>query len=86
MKALADPIFEFDFLNTIILINYNPSCMSARYSTPPLHSRWLLLLKIEISLVVNFRSITNQNELKFVIAHLVFNLTSNVDRKWGCYT
>jgi hypothetical protein len=21
-----------------------------------------------------------------VIAHLVFNLTSNVDRKWGCYT
>jgi hypothetical protein len=26
---------------------------------------WLLLLKIEISLVVNFRFITNQNELKF---------------------
>jgi hypothetical protein len=21
-----------------------------------------------------------------VIAHLVFNLTSRVDRKWGCYT
>ena len=21
-----------------------------------------------------------------VIAHMVFNLTSNVDRKWGCYT
>jgi hypothetical protein len=21
-----------------------------------------------------------------VIVHLVFNLTSNVDRKWGCYT
>ena len=21
-----------------------------------------------------------------VIAHLVFNLTSKVDRKWGCYT
>jgi ABC-type transporter Mla MlaB component len=21
-----------------------------------------------------------------VIAHLVFNLTSEVDRKWGCYT
>jgi hypothetical protein len=33
--------------------------------SPTLHSRWLLLLKIEISLVVNFRSITNQNELKF---------------------
>ena len=29
------------------------------------HSRWLLLLKIEISLVVNFCFITNQNELKF---------------------
>jgi hypothetical protein len=21
-----------------------------------------------------------------VIAHLVFNLTAKVDRKWGCYT
>jgi hypothetical protein len=21
-----------------------------------------------------------------IIAHLVFNLTSKVDRKWGCYT
>jgi hypothetical protein len=30
-----------------------------------LHSKWLLLLKIEISLVVNFRFIINQNELKF---------------------
>jgi hypothetical protein len=30
-----------------------------------LHSKWLLLVKIEISLVVNFRFITNQNELKF---------------------
>jgi hypothetical protein len=33
--------------------------------SPALHSRWLLLQKIEISLVVNFRFITNQNELKF---------------------
>ena len=32
---------------------------------PALHSKWLLLLKIDISLVVNFRFITNQNELKF---------------------
>ena len=32
---------------------------------PALTSKWLLLLKIEISLVVNFRFITNQNELKF---------------------
>jgi hypothetical protein len=64
--------------------------------SPALHSKWLLLLEIEISLVVNFHFITNQNELKFiyktrgsqepVIAHLVFNLTSKVDRKWGCYT
>jgi hypothetical protein len=30
-----------------------------------IHSKWLLLLKLEISLVVNFRLITNQNELKF---------------------
>ena len=33
--------------------------------SPALHSKWLLLLKIEISLVVIFRFITNQNELKF---------------------
>jgi hypothetical protein len=30
-----------------------------------LHSKWLLLPKIEISLLVNFCFITNQNELKF---------------------
>jgi hypothetical protein len=29
------------------------------------HSKWLLLPKIEISLVVNFCFITDQNELKF---------------------
>ena len=33
--------------------------------SPSLHSKWLLLLKIVISLVVNFCFITNQNELKF---------------------
>ena len=32
---------------------------------PALHSKWLLLLKIDISLVVNFCFIANQNELKF---------------------
>ena len=35
------------------------------FDSPALHSKWLLLLIIEISLAVNFRSITNQNELKF---------------------
>jgi hypothetical protein len=30
-----------------------------------LHSKWLLLPKIEISLVVNFCFSINQNELKF---------------------
>ena len=33
--------------------------------SPALHSIWLLLLKVAISLVVNFCFITNQNELKF---------------------
>jgi hypothetical protein len=28
---------KLDFLNTIILINYNPSCMSVGYSTPHVH-------------------------------------------------
>jgi hypothetical protein len=28
---------QSDFLNTIILINYNPSCMYVRYSTPHVH-------------------------------------------------
>jgi hypothetical protein len=35
-------------------------------NSPALHSKWLLLLKIEIYLVVNFHFITNQNELKFM--------------------
>jgi hypothetical protein len=30
--------------------------------SPTLHSKWLLLLKIKISLVVNFCFITNQNQ------------------------
>jgi hypothetical protein len=34
-------------------------------NSPALHSKWLLLLKVEIALVVNFCFITNQNELKF---------------------
>jgi hypothetical protein len=32
---------------------------------PAFHSKWLLLQKIEISLVINFCFITHQNELKF---------------------
>jgi hypothetical protein len=32
-----------------------------------LHSKWLLLPKIEISLVVNLCFITNKNELKFYL-------------------
>jgi hypothetical protein len=38
-------------------------------NSPALHSKWLLLPKIEISLVVNFCFITNQNELSFSIKH-----------------
>jgi hypothetical protein len=41
------------------------SLFSIVSDSPALHSKWLLLLKIEISLVVNFRFIANQNELKF---------------------
>jgi hypothetical protein len=33
--------------------------------SPALHSRWLLLLKIEISSIVHFCFSTSQNELKF---------------------
>jgi hypothetical protein len=33
--------------------------------SPALHSRWLLLLKIEISSIVHCCFIINQNELKF---------------------
>jgi hypothetical protein len=36
--------------------------------SPALHSKWLLLLKIEMSFVVNFHFITNQNELKILTA------------------
>jgi hypothetical protein len=47
--ALSDTILKKDHPRTI----------------PAIHSKWLLLPKIEISLVVNFCFITNQNELKF---------------------
>jgi hypothetical protein len=36
--------------------------------SPALHLKWLLLLKIEISLVVNFSFITNEKELKYLTA------------------
>jgi hypothetical protein len=38
-----------------------------------LHSKWLLLPKIEISLVVNFCFITNQNELKFNCSYMAMS-------------
>jgi hypothetical protein len=61
--------------------------------SPAIHSRWLLLLKIEIS--SNGQNFTHRNKTTLfgetrgsqepVIAHLVFNLTSKVNRKWGWY-
>jgi hypothetical protein len=42
--------------------------------SPALHSKWLLLLKIEISLVVNFCFITNQNELCDIFSASLFRL------------
>ena len=45
---------------------------SVSYS-PALHSKWLLLLKIEISLVVIFCFITNQNELKFNCSYMAMS-------------
>jgi hypothetical protein len=41
--------------------------------SPALHSKWLLLLKIEISLVVNFCFITNQNELNFNCGYMAMS-------------
>ena len=51
-------------------------------------------LKQMYNIAVTFIKIISKGCLKFktrgsqepVIAHLVFNLTSKVDRKWGCYT
>jgi hypothetical protein len=55
-------------LNIILKVGH-PKIISTQISeqndSPALHSKWLLLLKIEISLDVNFCFITNQNELKF---------------------
>ena len=42
-----------------------PWVVPFQYCVRQLHPKWLLLLKIEISVVVNFCFITNQNELKF---------------------
>jgi hypothetical protein len=37
-------------------------------------------------MVIFFESEKTRGSQEPVIAHLVFNLTSKVDRKWGCYT
>ena len=36
--------------------------------------------------VINYDFLKIRGSQEPVIAHLVFNLTSKVDRKWGCYT
>jgi hypothetical protein len=41
--------------------------------SPALHSKWLLLLKIEISLVINFCFITHQNELNFNCSYMAIS-------------
>jgi hypothetical protein len=33
-----------------------------------------------------FSTLSTRGSQEPAIAHLVFNLTSKVDRKWGCYT
>jgi hypothetical protein len=48
--------------------------------TPLFLSAYILI----IVMVINITKTRGSQEP--VIAHLVFNLTSNVDRKWGCYT
>jgi hypothetical protein len=55
-------------------------------TTPALHSKWLLLLKIEISLVVNFRFITNQrgedlNVIFYQNMSNLYNQYKSVERK-----
>ena len=47
----------------VMVLGWSP--LNIVSDSPALHSKWLLLLKIEMSLVVNFCFITNQNELKF---------------------
>jgi hypothetical protein len=70
---LSDTILKWDYPRTIPakfgliwLSGFKEDDLNNLYkSSHAVHSRWLLLLKIEISLVVNFCFITNQNELKF---------------------
>ena len=40
---------------------------------PRLHSKWLLLLKLEISLVVNFCFITNQRNSNFNCSYMAMS-------------
>jgi hypothetical protein len=51
--------------------------------SPALHSKWLLLL---LHVYCIYPAMLTRGPQEPVIAHLVFNLTSKVDRKWGCYT
>jgi hypothetical protein len=41
--------------------------------SPAVHSKWLLLLEIEISLVINFCFITHQNELNFNCSYMAIS-------------
>jgi hypothetical protein len=50
--------------NILMSFGWGGPTFNIMSDSPALHSKWLLLQKIEISFVFNIRFITNQNELK----------------------
>ena len=62
-SSLLKPLHKFKLNLGGTVLGWSPFPIVS--DIPTLLSRWWPLLKIEISLVVNFCFITNQNELKF---------------------
>ena len=86
-----------DFTEDTIKIDYNDACFYSSYDFAVVLCDFLTLLdkhnkqkikwdNIYCYLENKHSEIQTRGSQEPVIAHLVFNLTSKVDRKWGCYT
>ena len=82
-NELADWCRDFSEIETPILIKYIKTEVTVKYGQSIDSKRDVK--KDEVLYFCSAYQRTRGSQ-EPVIAHLVFNLTSKVDRKWGCYT
>jgi hypothetical protein len=72
IRGSQEPVIAHLLFNLISKVEIENGGVTHNFESG-LHSKWLLLLKIEVSLVIIFCFITNQNELKFNCSYMVMS-------------